>query len=268
MKHMQPDLFRYLLLSVLLLIIFQLSASAQAPTDVVAKINGESITIADIDRAITADVFALQQQLYALRKTALDNLILRRLLETEALKQHLSVEALRKQLTAFQIEVGKEKVEQVYAENAKAFESMSPDEAKERLRLDLESQARIQKYREALAKLKETAQIEFYLEEPRFPPINVAVAPIKGLANSRIEIIEFSDFQCPFCRSSQPILRDLLKSYGSEVRPSINIGRLKFIRTHSLRHKQHFALNNKKHSGPITMTCLLLTICQRLHFAN
>ena len=215
--QIQPDFFKGLPLFCLLLFSFQLTAKAQAPSDVVAKVNGRSITAADVDRAIIADVFPLQQQLYSLRKIALDNLVVSRLLETEAAKRNITVEELRKQLTAFQIDVPNEKVNQVYAENAKAFESMSPDEAKERLRLDLESQGRIQKYREALAKFKETAQIELYLEEPRFPPINIGMAPVKGSANSPIQLIEFSDFQCPFCRSSQATLRDLLKSYAGDV---------------------------------------------------
>src|ERR1041384_73206 len=149
MKRLLPALLTSLFLTALILLDSSIKVNAQASTDVLARIDGRTITAAEVDRTINSDVFALRQQLYALRKAALDNLILRLLLETEAAKRNVSVAELRKQLTAFQITIPPEKVEQAYTENAKAFESMSPDEAMERLGMDMESQERSQKDREA-----------------------------------------------------------------------------------------------------------------------
>ncbi len=107
----------------------------------------------------------MQQQISALRKATLENLILRAILEEEARKQGIAVEELRKQLTGGKAEVLASEVEKLYLENAAVFGSMSPDEAKEKLRLDLEGQARIRNYHEALLRLKGKSRIEISLEE-------------------------------------------------------------------------------------------------------
>ena len=191
---------------------------AQTNDQVVAVVNGRNITLNDVDNTVFADLFALEQQIHALRKAALENLISRAILEGEATRKNISVAELRKQMTEGRIEIRPEQVDQAYFENATVFGAMSPDEAKERLRLDLESQARMRRYRDALSKLRESSRIALFLEEPRLPPFTALGAPTLGPENARVMIAEFVDFQCPFCRSSQPTIRELLKTYGNEIR--------------------------------------------------
>jgi protein-disulfide isomerase len=46
----------------------------------------------------------------------------------------------------------------------------------------------------------------------------VGNSPVKGSANAKVTIIQFSDFQCPFCSRVEPTLTDLEKDYGKDVR--------------------------------------------------
>lgn len=48
--------------------------------------------------------------------------------------------------------------------------------------------------------------------------INILGAPFKGPANAKITIVEFSDFQCPFCVKAIPQLDALLKAFPNDVR--------------------------------------------------
>jgi protein-disulfide isomerase len=41
-------------------------------------------------------------------------------------------------------------------------------------------------------------------------------APVTD-AKGRLEIIEYSDYECPHCKVAQPVLRQLLEKYGSKV---------------------------------------------------
>jgi protein-disulfide isomerase len=45
-----------------------------------------------------------------------------------------------------------------------------------------------------------------------------ARGPQRGPNDAAVTIIEFSDFQCPFCGRLAPVLRDLLKEYPTQVR--------------------------------------------------
>lgn len=193
---------------------------APSPTTnpIAAVVNGRNITQAEVDNAIFAKLFALEQQIYVIRKAALENLISRALLDEEARKGGISVEELKQQLIAGKVAVSSSQVDELYSENASVFGAMSPDEARLRLRLDLESQAHMKIYREALAKLKEASQIRWLLEEPRLPPVSDLGAPSLGPRDALVTIVEFSDFQCPFCRSSQSVIKEVLQNYKAEVR--------------------------------------------------
>ncbi len=48
------------------------------------------------------------------------------------------------------------------------------------------------------------------------PPI--AGAPVRGGSDALVTIVEYSDFQCPFCKRVQPTLDTLGKRYGADLR--------------------------------------------------
>jgi len=48
--------------------------------------------------------------------------------------------------------------------------------------------------------------------------IDIAGAPVKGQEDAQITIVEFSDFQCPFCAKTLPTLENVLRQYPKQVR--------------------------------------------------
>ncbi|MDP3964532.1 MAG: DsbA family protein [bacterium] len=41
--------------------------------------------------------------------------------------------------------------------------------------------------------------------------------PSAGTADAKVQIVEFSDFQCPFCRQASGIVRTIMLEYGSDI---------------------------------------------------
>ncbi len=48
--------------------------------------------------------------------------------------------------------------------------------------------------------------------------VPVDKSPVKGPATALVTIIEFSDFQCPYCKRVEPSLKDVFAKYGDKVR--------------------------------------------------
>jgi protein-disulfide isomerase len=48
--------------------------------------------------------------------------------------------------------------------------------------------------------------------------IDVAGSPTKGPAGAQVTVVEFSDFQCPFCGRVTPTLDQVQETYGDDVR--------------------------------------------------
>ena len=48
--------------------------------------------------------------------------------------------------------------------------------------------------------------------------VPVAGSPVRGKADALVTIVEFSDFQCPFCRKVEPVMKRVLTEYGDRVR--------------------------------------------------
>jgi protein-disulfide isomerase len=78
-----------------------------------------------------------------------------------------------------------------------------------------------QKLESALAdKLRKKANIRMLISEPPVlvQTISVDDDPARGEATAPVTIVEFTDYQCPSCAAMQPVLDEVLKSYGNKVR--------------------------------------------------
>ena len=203
----------------LLLLLLAPVAFGQAPDTVVATVNNVEITQKQVDDSVAVRIYPLQQQLYAIRKAALENLVTTKILESEAAVRRISIEELRRQLTIGEINVTRAQVEEAYTQNASFFASMSPDEARERLRLDLENQARMKHYRAGLEALRKKWTVNLSLPPPSFAlELDDGLSPAKGSSKPLVTIVEFSDFECPFCGAVQNTLKQIVQSYSRDVR--------------------------------------------------
>ncbi|OGG25999.1 hypothetical protein A2960_05590 [Candidatus Gottesmanbacteria bacterium RIFCSPLOWO2_01_FULL_39_12b] len=54
--------------------------------------------------------------------------------------------------------------------------------------------------------------------DPEPKKIEVGNAPVQGENNAKVTIVEFSDFQCPFCGRSYPTIKKVLSDYKGKVR--------------------------------------------------
>jgi protein-disulfide isomerase len=89
-----------------------------------------------------------------------------------------------------------------------------PEEIMEALQAAADSYQRIS---QAAATREEDARIERELANPRHPLIGPGRA-IRGAPDAPVTIVEYSDFQCPYCRRDVPVIKSVLAKYPGKVR--------------------------------------------------
>lgn len=194
---------------------------AQKPgPDALAIIDGKRVvTQREVDESIESQLFALEERLYTLRKNALENLITRILLEEEAARNGVTVEEMNRRLMPEKVEILKSQIDLIYGETAGSLGDMSEDEARQRIKIDLESRERIESYKRAIEELRSRARVEIRLAAPVAPALRVTnEGPSIGPSNAAVTIIIFSDFECPYCKQASAVMRQVVESYPRQVR--------------------------------------------------
>lgn len=216
----------WIFLTLLTLIFAPVVAQAQQKTGedddnrVLAVVNGKRvITQREVDEMIGSQLFSLQEKIYALRKDALDSLINRAVLEEEARSKGLALERFIEMLIPERASIKQADVEQAYAESGGRFAGTSEDEAKLRIRLELEAREKMGRYKSSIAELRNRSRVEVFIAAPTLPAANVSSeGPSLGPADAPVTIIEFSDFKCPYCKQATKTLEEVIRAYGDRVR--------------------------------------------------
>ncbi|MGE5111759.1 MAG: thioredoxin domain-containing protein [Acidobacteriaceae bacterium] len=194
----------------------QSSSANKKPSEILATVDGQPIYADDLLPYIQAQLLPLRQQEYELKAKALDGVIDVKLVEIEAKKRGISTEnLLRQEADSKVVEPTESELYALYIvqkdQLGKSFAEVKAPLAK------LLRNAKIQEARDAYFKqLRANAAISVLLTKP-----TVEVASdrkrLRGNPDAQLTIVEFSDFQCPYCRSVEPALKAVLEKYKGRV---------------------------------------------------
>ena len=85
-------------------------------------------------------------------------------------------------------------------------------------REELEPQVRTYLAQERFVDALEDGHEIEYLLEPYRLDVDPAAGPVRGAAAAPVTIVEWSDFECPYCKSVLPTLERILEEYPEQVR--------------------------------------------------
>jgi protein-disulfide isomerase len=187
---------------------------------VLATVNGQSITAANVEDAVRPLLPQVQTAAYELRQQDLDTRINDLLLQQEAQKRQVTARAL------YDTEIGA-RVKPVTEADARTFYNQNKDrvngefaQIKDQLIEYLKQQEQTRASGVFANELRRKATIQTFLQPPVVPAVNIAIddQPARGNATAKVTIVEFADFQCPSCAALQPTLERLMTEYGDRVR--------------------------------------------------
>jgi protein-disulfide isomerase len=204
----------------------QQQAPAAQPSggDAAARIGNRTVTMKEIEdrwRANNPMEHAQAiQTLYDGRRAALDALVAEVLIEEAAKAQGVT----REQYTDAEVTkrlkpVTEADVVGFFQQNQSQMQGRGLQAMAPAIRRFLEDQQRASARQTLVADLRKKGPAISVLFEP--PRSEVAVAAddaAQGSATAPVTVVEFSDFQCPFCQRVSPTLKRLKETYGDKIR--------------------------------------------------
>jgi protein-disulfide isomerase len=181
---------------------------------VVATYSGKTLTLGELDQKIAT-------RLFELRRESLEQVVLEDLVGMEAKKRGMTSEQFLKEEIEAKTPPPSEEEVQRFWENVKP--QLPPDatleQFKDRISQQLSRPKQQERARQVFAELKQKANVEIKLAAPMPPKKEVEpTGPSKGPENAAVTIVEFSDFQCPYCSRAAGTVQQVMENYPGKVR--------------------------------------------------
>jgi len=184
-----------------------------------ATVGDASISMAELNALAESKLTRLRADEFAIKRRILEERIQALMFEGEARRSSMSVDDLLKS----QID---DKTKPVTSEEARAVyessrERMAPNLSEEetirQITTSMFKQRVVQRRTEYVNELHAKHDVQVFLEPPRIR-VRATGGPSRGPETAPITIVEFTDFQCPFCSRAMPTLQSLEEKFGQKVR--------------------------------------------------
>jgi len=191
--------------------------SQTSPAPILAAVNGKEITEQDVLDRVRGELLKFEAQIYEVRRNGVEEIISEYLLDEAAKARGLTRDQLLQQDVDSKVdEVSAKEVEDFYTANQARIRKPL-DEVRAQLLNYLQQNKLTEARRAYLKGLRDKAQVKMYLTPP-LVEVSAEGAPIKGPANAPITIVEFSDFQCAYCKRVLTVLNEVLERYPDQVK--------------------------------------------------
>ena len=192
---------------------------AAPKTGLMAKIGDKEITEDMLIGADKLDFFELKKREYDLRMDRLNKLLVEELIGAEAKKNNSSLdEFINKKIVGGEVKISDNDYKKFVAEKHIPDSQINP-QIKERIMAYLQTMKKQEQITDYITKLTKGNPVEVYFTKPKMQvEVEVGEAPVFGKSSAPVTIVEYSDFQCPFCSRGAETVNEVKKKYGNKVR--------------------------------------------------
>ncbi|HEY0713101.1 MAG TPA: thioredoxin domain-containing protein, partial [Polyangia bacterium] len=201
------------------------TASPEASQRPVAKVGGETITEAELQTAVKPRLVRLEtehaEKVHGLKSQSLDELIANRLIANKAKAEGITAEALVEREVNAKVKPAGDAELQAFYDQAKGSGQQLPpfEQVKGEIANFLRERGTGQAKKDLVDRLRAETKVEKMMPPLLLPKVQVAAEGYaKGDPKAPITIVEFSDYECPFCSRAEDAVKRVLKEYEGKVR--------------------------------------------------
>jgi protein-disulfide isomerase len=200
-------------------------SAEESPSDVVAVVGGHAITRAQLEAhqsdnmaRARSDLMHSRMAYYEAERSALDREIDKELLSQEAAKQHITGDQLLKREVEGRVKDPSEETLRIYylgiPGGKDSYEAMRP-----KILHSIRALEEKQYADDYIKKLHDKKAITVALLPPH-QDVAVGDTPSVGSTDAPVTVVEFADYQCPYCRQEEPTLKKLRDQYKDKIKYS------------------------------------------------
>jgi len=193
------------------------SADTPKPKQAVATVGDQTIYDTDLASAAEGQLQPLRSQEYDIKRKALDTLIEQKTLENAAKAKGLTTDQLiQQEVTAKVKEPSNDVILGFYLAQSGRINRPLDDALKAQVRESIKQTQTRQLREDYIKGLRDENKVVVLLSPPR---VQVAHDPKRLLGNPKapVMIVEFSDYQCPYCHQVEPTVKAVLAKYGDKI---------------------------------------------------
>lgn len=191
-----------------------------APDQTTAAQFGDiKITRDEVRKGVEVDIYEAQMKVHEIEMNRLKTILIEKLIDKDPRKGSMSYDQYLEKFIASKVVVSDAEV-MAFAKERSIPEAQLDDRMKERVKRFLEMEKKRTAIDKWLEEKTKTSSVNVFLNQPMRPVFNVQVgdAPFMGGAGAKVTVVEFSDFQCPFCAKGADIMNGLKKAYGDKIK--------------------------------------------------
>ena len=191
---------------------------AGADDPAVAKVGDDVITASELEAMTASSLVALRQQIYKAQVAELEAEIFQRLVQKAAAAKEMEEgEYLRMRIDELVVEPDEGEIVKLMTQ-FRARLAEDDLEARAQIVQVLEQREKQRLSTELRAVLFAEAGVEILLTPPRVEIDIPEGTPTRGPSGAPIVLVEYTDYQCPFCNRVQPTLNALMERYEGQIR--------------------------------------------------
>jgi len=184
---------------------------------IAAQVGEEEIPQSALEQEAASELLDLRRKIHEVYAATLDGMIAEKLLLAEANHRGISLEELETvEVTDKVSPVTDGDLNAWYAAHAHEVGGQSLDTIRAQLTGYLQEERRVLRRVAFLDELKEKTSVKILLEPFRLE-VPAGNGPRLGLATAPVEIVEYSDFECPYCARGADTLNLVLEQYGDQI---------------------------------------------------
>jgi protein-disulfide isomerase len=194
------------------------AATANSGSKVVATVGSMKITEAELNDKARPQLAAIESQVYTVKKRTLDDMIDDYLVDKAAKKAGVSKDAYLKKEVEDKTPAPTEQEMKAFYDRNQARIRQPYDKIKAPLEQYMRRQKVSAQRSELMAQLRKDADVKVMLKAPTVDVSTAYSAGSTGPSSAPITIVEFSDYQCPYCQRAEQSVQEVRKKYGDKVR--------------------------------------------------